>query len=67
MLKVVIDNEGKAGAGQEEVVLSLDDLAREGARQMIMRALQEEVEDYITRHSQEHDERVLPVSVYELT
>lgn len=57
MLKVVIDNEGKAGAGQEEVVLSLDDLAREGARQMIMRALQEEVEDYITRHSQEHDEQ----------
>jgi len=57
MLKVVIDNAGKDGGTQEEGVVSLDELAREGARQMIMRALQEEVEQYLARHSDERDEQ----------
>ncbi len=44
------------GAEQAEVSLGLDELAREGARRMIMAALQEEVEAYIARHAQERDE-----------
>lgn len=56
MLKIVIDNEGKDGAHPEEVTMSLDELAREGARRMIMTALQEEVEAYTTRHAQKRDD-----------
>lgn len=35
--------------------MDLDDLAREGARQMIAAALRIEVEDYVDRHRDERD------------
>ena len=41
---------------QEEVGTTLDGLAREGARRMLMTALEEEVSDYVERHVQERDE-----------
>jgi putative transposase len=50
MLTVVQDQ------AQEEA-RSLDDLAREGARRMLQRALAEEVAAYIERHQNEFDER----------
>lgn len=53
MLKVVTEQKGPEQAGWAR---SLDDLAREGARRMIMTALQEEVEAYVARHAQERDE-----------
>ena len=37
---------------QEEVRMTLDGLAQEGARQLLMTALEEEVSDYIERHVQ---------------
>lgn len=36
---------------QEEVGVTLDGLAREGARRMLMTALEEEVSDYIERNA----------------
>ena len=42
---------------QEEVRMTLDGLAQEGARQLLMTALEEEVSDYIERHVQERDEK----------
>ncbi len=41
---------------QEEVEKTLDGLAREGARRMLMSALEEEVSDYVERHVEERDE-----------
>ncbi len=41
---------------QEEVGKTLDGLAREGARRMLMTALEEEVSGYVDRHVQERDE-----------
>ena len=43
-------------AKREEVESPLDALAREGARRMLMRALDEEVGDYIERHCEDRDE-----------
>ena len=40
---------------QEEVRMTLDGLAQEGARQLLMTALEEEVSDYIERHVQERE------------
>ncbi len=40
---------------QEEVGKTLDGLAREGARRMLMSALEEEVSDYVERHVEERD------------
>jgi transposase-like protein len=40
----------------EEVRLSIDELAREGARRMLMEALQAEVTDYIDKHKDLRDE-----------
>ena len=37
--------------------MTLDGLAQEGARQLLMTALEEEVSDYIERHVQERDEK----------
>lgn len=53
MLRVVDD-----GASREREVheLSLDELAREGARQMLKSALEAEVEEYIQRHRDQRDE-----------
>jgi putative transposase len=36
--------------------LSLDEIAREGARRMLVQALQAEVAEYIERHASERDE-----------
>lgn len=57
MLKIVVDNERKqaGSACDEEVALTLDDLARAGAQEMIKTALLAEVEEYIQQHSQERD------------
>ena len=40
----------------EEIRLSLDEIAREGARRMLIRALQAEVTDYIDLHQDLRDE-----------
>ena len=54
MLKIV-DNQGtKEGA---VVPPTLDELAREGARRMLMKALQVEVAQYVDEHRDERDER----------
>ncbi len=41
---------------EEEVGTTLDGIAREGARRMLVEALEEEVADYIARHRGERDE-----------
>lgn len=53
MLKVV--REGTEGQA-EELALSLDDLAREGARRMLVSALEAEVRAYLDRHRCARDE-----------
>ena len=54
MLKVVEKQDaGEAGEG----LLSLDEIAREGARRMLMAALKAESDDYVKRHSGERDEQ----------
>lgn len=53
MLKVVTD---VAGAQADELAVSLDDLAREGARRMLAAALEAEVASYIERYRGERDE-----------
>lgn len=54
MLRVV-DSEVEEKAGQ--VRCTLDELAREGARRMLMAALEEEVSEYLSTHREERDER----------
>jgi len=44
------------GAGDEELRVSLDELAREGARRMIALALESEVDEYVTAFAGELDE-----------
>jgi putative transposase len=53
MLKVV-----ESGAGREAVeqLLELDEIARMGARRMLMAALETEADDYVERHREERDE-----------
>jgi putative transposase len=53
MVKVL---EGQFG-GQGDLSVGLDDLAREGARQMLVAALETEVAEYLARHRGERDER----------
>jgi putative transposase len=53
MNKVV---EGRFG-NQGDLAVSLDELAREGARRMLVAALEAEVADYVARHGSERDER----------
>jgi putative transposase len=53
MLKVVEKQDARE-AGEE--LLPLDQIAREGARRMLMEALQAEVDDYVERHQGERDE-----------
>jgi len=43
--------------GEGELPTDLDELAREGARRMLVAALEAEVAEYIDRHRSEHDER----------
>jgi putative transposase len=47
---------GPGEAASEEIVLTLDDLAREGARRMIAAALRAEADEYVGRFAQELDE-----------
>ena len=54
MLKVVEKRDEKE-AGQE--LLLLDEIAREGARRMLIEALKAEANDYIERHRTERDEQ----------
>jgi len=42
--------------GSAEIALTLDDLAREGARRMIAAALRAEADDYVARFEEELDE-----------
>src|SRR5438309_1566336 len=53
MLKVV-----ERGAGREagEQLFELDEIARLGARRMLMAALKTEADDYVERHREERDE-----------
>lgn len=53
MLKVVEKQDGRE-AGEE--FLLLDEIAREGARRMLIEALQAEADDYVERHRGERDE-----------
>jgi putative transposase len=54
MLKVVEKRELRE-AGEE--LLSLDEIAREGARRMLMTALKAEADEYVERHRTERDEQ----------
>lgn len=53
MVKV---DEQDAGS-QDQIPATLDEIAREGARRMLVAALEAEVADYIERHAEERDER----------
>jgi len=53
MLKV-IEKRDEGEAGEE---LRLDEIAREGARRMLIEALKAEVDDYVERHRRERDEQ----------
>ena len=46
----------RAGEGDEEITLALDELAREGARRMIAAALRAEADEYVERFSDELDD-----------
>lgn len=54
MLKVITESENHR---EESLSVTLDELAREGARQMIQLALELEVEDYVSRLKEARDER----------
>jgi len=56
MLKVVEETGADQGDGELERT-SLDELIREGARRMLVAALEEEVEAYLARHQEERDEQ----------
>ncbi len=53
MLRIIEDSPGEV----EELPTDLDELAREGARRMLMAALEEEVTAYVERHRVERDGR----------
>jgi hypothetical protein len=53
MLKLVEEGAAREAA---DALLELDEIARIGARRMLMAALEAETADYIERHSQERDE-----------
>ena len=53
MLKVVEKQDARE-AGEE--LLRLDEIAREGARRMLIEALRAEADDYVERHRGERDE-----------
>jgi putative transposase len=56
MLKVLEGGKNGNGKNEENLAVTLDDLAREGARRMIAAALKVEVDDYIARYADERDE-----------
>jgi hypothetical protein len=53
MLKVI---EKQASMEANEELLPLDEIAREGARRMLIEALKVEADDYVERHRGERDE-----------
>ena len=53
MLKVI---EKPAAKEASEELLPLDEIAREGARRMLIEALRAEIDDYVERHHGERDE-----------
>ena len=53
MLKVI---EKQAAREAREELLPLDEIAREGARRMLIEALKAEADDYVERHRGERDE-----------
>ena len=55
MLRIATNETEKEA--ENEVVPTLDELAREGARRMLCAALEEEVASYIAAHKHERDER----------
>ena len=57
MLKVLEGGKNGNGKKDEGVAITLDELAREGARRMITAALAVEVEDYVGRRSGERDDQ----------
>jgi hypothetical protein len=57
MLKVV-EKRDERKAGEE--LLLLDEIAREGARRMLIEALRAEVDDYVERYRSERDEQGMP-------
>ena len=54
MLKVIEKREGREAV--DELAL-LDEIAREGARRMLMTALKAESDDYVERHRGERDQQ----------
>ena len=64
MLKVLEpEAEDNAEATEETVPLTLDEIAREGARRMLMAALEEEVAHYVEAHADARDENGLRLVV----
>ena len=53
MLRVIEDGSGSKG---NELLTDLDELAREGARRMLVSALDAEVAEYVERHRRDRDE-----------
>ena len=53
MLKVVEKRDEREAGGE---LLLLDEIAREGARRMLVEALRAEIDDYVERHHGERDE-----------
>ena len=53
MLKVVENGTGRE-AGEQ--LFELDEIARIGARRMLMAALEAETDDYVERHREERDQ-----------
>ena len=56
MLELVIEENGTQCASDGPVAVTLDDLARAGARRMIMEALLAEVDEYIEAARGDRDE-----------
>lgn len=54
MLKVVEEQDAREAA---EELLPLDEIAREGARRMLIEALRAEADDYVERHRSERDQQ----------
>jgi hypothetical protein len=54
MLKVVEKQDAREAS---EELLPLDEIAREGARRMLIEALKAEADDYVERHRGERDEQ----------
>jgi transposase-like protein len=54
-MMTIVRTNGEAQASEAAVAATLDDLAREGARRMIVAALDVEVAEYLTRHRESRD------------